>query len=179
MEEITKINSNGSELDEIVANLIGDRLDSLDQCIEQVKACFMSGQQILDGDLQKIMLLIPVYIYDVIEFSKQYIKNDKLEKIEFSKQMEMRKGLASEQATIAENEHLLNATGTVQEKKAKAENATTRDRFIEMAYKTATSIIMGKVEGAINILNSARKINSDRQKERYLTEISGNGVGSF
>ena len=164
MEEITKINSNGSELDEIVANLIGDRLDSLDQCIEQVKACFMSGQQILDGDLQKIMLLIPVYIYDVIEFSKQ---------------MEMRKGLASEQATIAENEHLLNATGTVQEKKAKAENATTRDRFIEMAYKTATSIIMGKVEGAINILNSARKINSDRQKERYLTEISGNGVGSF
>ena len=164
MEQIDKVNSNGSELDEIVNNLLGDKLTVLDQYISQVRACFMSGNQILDGDLEKIILQIPVFIYDVIEFSQQ---------------MEMRKGIAAEQATVAENEQLLNATGTVQEKKAKAENATVRDRFVEMAYKTASSIIARKVDGAIDILNSARKIQASRQKERYLTEAAGNGVGAF
>lgn len=164
MEQVDKINSNGNELDEVVKNLLGDNLASLDQYISQVRACFMSGQEILDGDLEKIILQIPVYIYNVIDFSQQ---------------MEMRKGIASEQATVAENEQLLNATGTVQEKKAKAENATVRDRFIEMAYKTAASIISRKIDGAIDILNSARKIQASRQKERYLTEAAGNGVGAF
>ncbi len=164
MEQIDKINANGVQLDEIVNSLLGDRLNSLDQYIATVRTCFVSGQEILDDDLQKIILQIPVYIYDVIVFAQQ---------------MEMRKGIAAEQATIAENEQLLNATGTVQEKKAKAENATVQERFIEMAYKTAASIVDSKVKGAIDILNSARKIQATRQKERYLTEAAGGGVGAF
>ena len=164
MEQVDKINSNGVQLDEVVNGLLGDKLNTLDNYVAQVRTCFMSGKEILDEDLAKIVLQIPVFIYDVIEFAQQ---------------MEMRKGIAAEQATVAENEQLLNATGTVQEKKAKAENATVQDRFIEMAYKTAASIINRKVEGAIDILNSARKIQATRQKEKYLTEAAGNGVGAF
>lgn len=164
MEQIDKINSNGVQLDEVVNGLLGDRLNALDQYIANVRQCFLSGQEILDQDLEKIVLQIPVYIYDVIVFAQQ---------------MEMRKGVAAEQATLAENEQLLQATGTVQEKKAKAENATIQDRFIEMAYKTASSIVSRKVDGAIDILNSARKIQASRQKEKYLTEAAGGGVGAF
>ena len=164
MADLQTINESGNQIDQMVAAILGTTLNELDTYVADVRNCFLNGQEILDDDLDKIILRMPVYIYNIIVFSQQ---------------IEMRKGVASEQASFAENEALLLATGTVQEKKAKAENQTAQDRMMELAYKTASSVVQRKIEGALSIYDAAKKIQQRRMSEKKLTAAAGSGVGTF
>ena len=91
----------------------------------------------------------------------------------------MRKGLAKEQASYSKNEVLLTATGTVQQKEAYSEVQTTGDRLLQLAYTTASQIITNKINGAMSILDSTKKVQQKRLKEKALTNMAGNAVGAF
>ena len=164
MEDLQKVEQNGQQVDQMVAAIIGDTTKELDAYLDIVRQCFLTNVEILDDDLDRIVLRIPVYLYPLIVLAQQ---------------IEIRKGLAKEQATFAENEALLTVTGTVQEKKAKAENQTAEGRITQLAYTTASSVIQRKIDGAMAILDSTKKVQQRRLKEKALTNAAGNSVGAF
>ena len=164
MTQIEAIENNSQQLDETVKNIIGDRLQTLDEYIDGVKTCFMAQNEILDQDLNRIIGQLPVYLYDLIEFAQQ---------------IEMRAGVSDEQAKYAKNDALLQATGTVNEKTARAENATIEHRLTQLAYKTANVYVRKKIDGAIAIWESAKKIRQSRDKEISLTKMVGSSASAF
>lgn len=165
MENLNKVEESSVQVNEMVNVILGDSLNELDSYMENVRNAFIKNQEILDDDLNKIILRIPTYIYNLIVLAQQ---------------IEMKKGLTKEDAKYAYNEALLNATGkTVGDKAAQAENQTVQHRITQMAYTTAASIVSKKMEGAMAILDSARKVQAARSKEKALTGMASNAVGAF
>lgn len=164
MEQINKIENSSAQINEIVTNLLGDSLKEIDEYIASVRNCFISPRETLLDDLNKILLQIPVYLYNLNELAQKF---------------EMKKGISKEHAKYAENEALLNAVGTVNDKKAIAENKTSEDRIIMNAYATASSIIKSKIDGAMAILDSAKKVQQAKITEMKLTSAAGNSSGAF
>jgi hypothetical protein len=162
--DLQSVETSGQKVDEMVNAIIGNTTLELDNYLTQVRTCFLAQQEVSDDSLNRIMLQIPVYLYPLIVLAQQ---------------IEMRKGVAKEQATYTENDALLTATGTVQEKKAKAENQTAEDRLVQLAYTTAASIITRKIDGATTVLDSVKKVIANRTKEKVLTNMAGNAVGAF
>lgn len=164
MEQLQKVETSSAQVEEMVQALLGTRLNALDQYMEQVRICFNNGDELLDDALNKISLQLPTYLYDLIMFAQQ---------------LEMKKGVANETSKYAKNEALLNATGTVADKTAIAENSTIQDRINELAYKTASAIVQKKLDGVITMLDSVKKVRQAREKERSLTNLAGSSVASF
>ena len=164
MDNLQKVEDSSTQVNEMVNLILGDSLNELDTYMERIRGVFVNNQEILDQDLNRIILEIPVYIYNLIVLMQQ---------------IEMKKGLSKEHAKYAQNEAMLNATGTVADKTAKAENATVQDRVTMAAYNMASSIVTKKVEGAMAILDSAKKVQQARSKEKALTAAATNAVGSF
>ena len=69
----------------------------------------------------------------------------------------------------AYNEALLKSTGTVVERQANADNAIANDKLAYLAYNTAYKTIQGKFDMALELLNSAKKIQNARISERDLS----------
>lgn len=155
------IENNAKQINEIVEQLVGDNLVDLDNYIAKVRNILAAGQEILDVDLARIIEEIPVKCYHLIEISTQ---------------IEMKKGVAKETAKYAQNDALLNATGTVADKSAKAENATAEDRLLMLAYNTAAALVAKKQAGAEAILESCRLIQRKKIAEMKLTGAAGSGV---
>ena len=88
----------------------------------------------------------------------------------------MQKGLSKEHSKYTQNEALLTATGTVAEKQATAENKSAQDRITMLAYTSASSIVSSKIEGALVVLDSAKKIQQKRLTEAKLTAQVGGSV---
>ncbi len=164
MEQLNKVEASGAQIDSMVEGIIGDKTVDIDNYLNSVRKCFLENMEMLDEDLDKIILRIPVHIYYLTTIAQQ---------------LEMRKGVAAEHAKYAQNEALMNATGTVSDKTAKAENATAQDRIVNIAYKTASGIVQKKIDGAMTILDSAKKVQQRKLKERQLTNMAGSAVGSF
>ena len=164
MDNLQKVEDSSTQVNEMVNLILGDSLNELDGYMERIRGIFINNQEILDQDLNRIILEIPTYVYNLIVLMQQ---------------IEMKKGLSKEHAKYAQNEALLNAQGTVADKTAKAENATVQDRITMAAYNMASSIVTKKVEGALAILDSAKKVQTARSKEKALTAAATNSVGSF
>lgn len=162
--DIQKIETNSQQIDDIVRSIIGDKTAELDNYMTMVRNCFLNTNQVSDDDLHLISLRLGVYMYGLI---------DALE------QLNIRKGVSKEQAAYSENDVLLTATGTVQEKKAKAENQTAEDRMTQLAYASASNILMKKIDGANTILGTVKSVLASRKQEKVLTNMAGNSVGAF
>lgn len=162
--DIQKIETNSQQIDDIVRSIIGDKTAELDNYMTMIRNCFLNTNQVSDDDLHLISLRLGVYMYGLI---------DALE------QLNIRKGVSKEQATYSENDVLLTATGTVQEKKAKAENQTAEDRMAQLAYASASNILMKKIDGANTILGTVKSVLASRKQEKVLTNMAGNSVGAF
>lgn len=161
-EKLLKVETNSKEVQEMVDGILGDTLDPINNYINLVSSCFFEGKEILDDDLNKIILRIPVYIYSLVVFSQE---------------VEMRKGVAKEQASYTKSNTLVTQNGTAVEKTAWADMASLNDRIVEIAYKTASAIVQKTIDGANSILDSAKKVQQQRQMEKKLTALAGSAVG--
>jgi len=164
MEQLNKVENSSVHVTEMVDTILGDSLKEVDTYMEKVKAIFIDNQEIIDQDLDRIILQIPVYVYNLVVLAQQ---------------IEMKKGLSKEHAKYAQNEAMLNATGTVADKTAKAEIATAEDRITMLAYTTAANIVGNKIDRAMAVLDSAKKVQARKLAEMKLTGMSVNAVGSF
>ena len=162
MEQLNKVENTSKNVQDMVDEILGDTLKELDDYIAVVRKIFIENAEILDGDLDKIILSIPTYTYYVFEIAQR---------------LEMRKGVSKEHASFAKNEAMLNATGTVADKTAKAENMTAEDRLVQIAYNTASSLVKSKLDGAMAILDSAKKVQARKLAEMRLTGQAGSSVG--
>ena len=162
MEQLNKVENTSKNIQEMVDEILGDSLKELDDYIALVRKIFIESPEIIDGDLDKILLSIPTYTYYVLEIAQR---------------LEMRKGVYKEHASFAKNEAMLNATGTVADKTAKAENQTAEDRLVQIAYNTASALVKSKLDGAMAILDSAKKVQARKLAEMRLTGQAGSAVG--
>ena len=162
MEQLNKVENTSKNIQEMVDEILGDSLKELDDYIALVRKIFIESPEIIDGDLDKILLSIPTYTYYVLEIAQR---------------LEMRKGISKEHASFAKNEAMLNATGTVADKTAKAENQTAEDRLVQIAYNTASALVKSKLDGAMAILDSAKKVQARKLAEMRLTGQAGSAVG--
>lgn len=165
MNEIVQGVETGSEqVNEMVRTIVGNSTQQIDEFIDKVKSLFLSSNGLNDGELDRIMLEIPVHIYYLCSVLQD---------------IDVKKGVALENAKFYENEQLLVATGTVAEKQAKATNSTIKNRVVALAFKSATSLIQAKINGAMEILSSAKKVQQRRLEEMKLTKLAGNSVATF
>ena len=162
LNPLEKVENSAVQVNEMVDTILGESLVEIDTYLDKAREIFNKGDEILSQDLDRMILQIPVYIYNLIVLAQQ---------------IEMKKGIAKEHAKYAENEALLNATGTVAEKQAKAELATVSDRITQTAYLTASSIVTRKIDGAMAILDSCKKVVQRRTAELKLTAQAGSAVG--
>ena len=160
----TQVESNSVQVSDMVNSIIGTNTKEIDDYIDNVRNSFLNDSEVLDADLDKIILKIPVYIYYLTRVSQE---------------IDIKKGMSAENAKYNENQVLLESTGTVAEKQAKAVNATVSNRVVQLAYKTASSVIQSKMNGAMEILASAKKVQQRRLEEMKLTKMAGNAVGAF
>ena len=147
----------------MVDHIIGDTTNDIDNYIDGIKSVFLNNN-VSDADLDKIILQIPVYIYYLTTIIQD---------------LEVKKGISNETAKFKENESLLMVTGTVAEKQAKASNSAIKERAVQLAYKVASSMVQSKVNSAMEILSSAKKVQQRRLEEMKLTKMAGNSVGAF
>lgn len=152
---------NSQQVNQMVAEILSDKTVELDNYIENVRTLFLNVDKIPDGDLDKIILQIPVYIYYLIHVIQD---------------IEVHKGVSAESSKYKENQALLEATGTVAEKQSKASNAVVQDRIVQLAYKTASATLQAKMNGAMEILSSAKKVQQRRLEEMKLTKAAGSSV---
>lgn len=162
-EKLETIENSSVQVQDMVNTIIGDTTNEIDKYISSISNCLLNDN-ILDGDLEKIIVKIPVYLYHLIAISQN---------------IEMKKGISAENAKYFENDSLLGASGTVAEKQAKASNASIKDRVVQLAYKNAASIIQNKINMAMEILSSAKKVQQRRLEEIKLTKLAGNSVSAF
>lgn len=161
LEIKNEIESNSKQVYDMVNNIVGDKALDLDNYIEQVKIKFLQVDKVSDEDLNKIILQIPTHIYYLTTVLQD---------------IDVRKGVSAESAKYKENESLLQVTGTVAEKQAKAANSTINDRIVQLAYKSSSSLIQSKINGAMEILSSAKQVQKQRLKEMELAKMAGNSV---
>ena len=162
-EELNYVESSSVQVKEMVDHIIGDTTNDIDNYIDGIKSVFLNNN-VSDADLDKIILQIPVYIYYLTTIIQD---------------LEVKKGISNETAKFKENESLLMVTGTVAEKQAKASNSAIKERAVQLAYKVASSMVQSKVNSAMEILSSAKKVQQRRLEEMKLTKMAGNSVGTF
>lgn len=162
-EELNYVESSSVQVKEMVDHIIGDTTNDIDNYIDGIKSVFLNNN-VSDADLDKIILQIPVYIYYLTTIIQD---------------LEVKKGISNETAKFKENESLLMVTGTVAEKQAKASNSAIKERAVQLAYKVASSMVQSKVNSAMEILSSAKKVQQRRLEEMKLTKMAGNSVGAF
>ena len=159
-----KIDSQSIQVREMVNSIVGDSTSQIDMFIERTKHLFLDSSQIQDGDLDKVILSIPVQIY----YLTQVLQD-----------LDIKKGMATENSKFVQNNCLINSVGTVAEKQAKSENESLKDRVVQLAYKSASSLIQSKINIAMEILASAKKVQQRRLEEMKLTKLASNSVGAF
>ena len=159
-----KVEENSIQVKAMADAIIGDSTVEIDAFMNTVRELFLNTTQILNDDLDKIILQIPVHVYYLTTLLQD---------------IDLKKGISSEQAKYRQNDILIRVTGTVAEKQAKAENESASDRVIQLAYKNAANILQSKVNGAMEILSSAKKVQQRRLEEMRLTKLAGNSVGGF
>lgn len=165
MEELLNgVESGSQQVSDMVDAIVGDKTKEIDEFIERVREMFLSDKEMNDGEIDRIMLQIPVYIYYLTRILQD---------------IDIRKGVSLENAKFYENEQLLLATGTVAEKQAKANNSTIKNRVVSLAYKSATALVQGKMNAAMEILSSAKRVQQRRLEEMKLTKMAGNSVATF
>lgn len=159
-----RVENNISQIEQMVDTLIGDSVVELDNYLAKVKQLFLSNNDICDRDLDRIIDTIPILNYDLIKVLTR---------------LDIGKGVSGEDSKYTQNDYLLQATGTVAEKQAKAENSSVNNRIVSLAYKSATAKIQARMNGALEILSSAKRVQNRRLEEMKLTKIAGNSVGAF
>ena len=161
---LESVEQNSYQVNEKVNGIIGDSTKEMDEYIGRIRNMLLTSSDINDEQLNRLMLEIPIYIYYLTRILQD---------------IDVRKGVSLENAKYEENQCLLESTGTVVEKQAKANNSTIRNRVVSLAFKSATGLIQGKINAAMEILSSAKKIHQRRLEDLKLAKLSGNSVASF
>ena len=147
------------EIHKMVQAVVDKYCSDLDKLLEGIRQVLFSDKdnELTSAELDRIVLKLPLLIYfggagqeyvglqeDVAKFARQ---------LEFSK-------------------HFNNAAGTVADKTNYAETKVNEEEAVRVIYSRAYKIIRGKMEMALELLQSAKKVISRRMGEQNIPEES-------
>lgn len=145
-EEVRNISMKISEyVDEITKNSLTEINSLISPYINKIQ----SNRYISDEELRNMILDIPVVLYNLIEVQENLHIYEDISKV------------------IKQNKfgrYRDEAKGTIQDKNNKAEELCFDDNQVIIIYQRAKNIVKNKINIAIEILNSLKKIYDERFK---------------
>lgn len=148
---------------ELVDKIVDDCCGGLDKYIKYISGVLKdvseTAHALTDEELDDIILTLPTLLYFVGETQEKIgLKGDMSESA--------RKKLF--------NDYFIQAEGTVQQKKSKAENETLDNEIVSFVYNRAYNLIKQRVSNALELLQSAKKVSSRRMIQLELSRSTPN-----
>lgn len=155
-EQRAKVELNSRYVDEICMDIINKHTKDLDILIDAVRGILSKDDYMITGEeLESIALKIPVYLYSLCTVQEQLgIRAD------ISKSFEKDK-----YAKIARS-----VQGTVKEKEYIALNETQADSVVSIVSARVYKMIQMKIEIALELLASVKKVINKRADELRLND---------
>jgi len=163
MGEVTRerVEANAQQIDNIVNEIIRPYCKDLDNYVQFVANCLKDGQNPLSTtELEDVCMNLSTYIYFASGMCEALGVRDDIAKALYKEMYH----------TTRQNQE----TGTIADKDSIAELASQTEQLTSVCYTRAYRIVKAKVESAQDLLQSAKKVLTNRITEAELTRIDVN-----
>lgn len=148
------------QVNEMVDEIVKHYCEGTDELMAKIKDILFAenDNELSNAELDSIVLKIPVLVY-FASAGQEYVGLQE-DVAKFARQLEFSK-------------HFNQAAGTVADKTNYAETKANEEEVVRVVYSRAYKIIRGKMEMALELLQSAKKVISRRMGETQIpTEAS-------
>lgn len=166
MVELTRdsVENNASQIDTIVNEIIKPYCSDLDNYVKFVASCLRDGQNPLTtAELEDVCMNLSTYIYFAGGMCESLGIRDDIAKALYKE--------------MYHNTRNSQNGGTVADKDSIAELASQAELLTSVCYTRAYRIVKAKVENAQELLQSAKKVLTNRMTELELTKLDVNNRG--
>ncbi len=152
------VESNSRLVDEVVASIVADYSQGLDEVIRAAREALHNKGELTDHEIEYFILNIPLQLYYSSSAQETVgIRED------VAKMIRQRLYIEARQA----------ASGTVEDKNTAAEKQVTQETLTAAAYTRASRILKSKNEAALEVLSAFKKVVSRRMEEYQLSRFGG------
>ena len=138
-----KVELDSRTLNKIVDTIVSKYSRELDEVIDKMQELLKNSDNLTDDQLLYYTSLIPTYIY----FAGNGLES-----------LGVEKDTASANKREIYSDAYMKATGTVKDKSSEAFNIALQETFIEVAYDRAYKKLKLKIEHAVLVANSVKKV---------------------
>ena len=155
-----RVETNSTELDKIVNEIIKPYVRDLDEYVLFIKECLRDGQKPpTTVELEDFCMNLSTYIYFAGGLCEQLGIRDDIAKAVYKEVYNTNRNAQS--------------SGTVADKDTLAALASQEEALISSAYTRAYKTVKSKVENAQELLGSCKKVLSHRMQEEELSSFNG------
>lgn len=154
-----------SYLQELVDTVVSDCCQTLDNYVKYISNILADTTGVItDEELDDVIMTIPSLVYFVSESQERIgLKGD----------------IAETSKKQLFNEYFTKVEGTVQQKKASAENSVIDNELLSVVYARAYNVVKQRVSVALELLQSAKKVLTRRMLALELSRSTPNKDGGF
>lgn len=155
-----KVEDNYGLIEELIDSKINEIVSELDSTVLKISTHMNKGlSKLSNDDLQFYTLEVSMKLYSIFEVLEKFgIKSD-LSKLMYKDTF---------------NRHYLSIKGTIEDKKQYAELNSNYENIVKTINERCYKIVNGKIERALEIINSLKKILSIRIAEYETTRYTDN-----
>lgn len=155
-----KVEDNYGLIEELIDSKINEIVSELDSTVLKISTHMNKGlSKLSNDDLQSYTLEVSMKLYSIFEVLEKFgIKSD-LSKLMYKDTF---------------NRHYLSTKGTIEDKKQYAELNSNYENIVKTINERCYKIVNGKIERALEIINSLKKILSIRIVEYETTRYTDN-----
>lgn len=161
MKEVQKrVESNASQLDKVVNQIIEPYCKDLDNYVSFIKGCLHDGENPpTTQELEDFCMNLSTYIYFASGMTEYLGIRDDVAKAIYKEMYNTQRDAINK--------------GTVADKNSLAELASQEEALVSAAYTRSYKIMKSKVENAQELLGSCKKVLSHRITEEEMTNFNG------
>lgn len=152
------VEDNSSVVDEIVQGIIEPYVKDLDTYVKFIASCLKDGNNPpSDSELEDFCMNLSTYIYFAGGFQER---------------LGIRADIAEAVRKEAFNSARDDKDGTVQDKNSRAEIASQQEQIVSICYSRAYKTVKAKIENAMELQSSCKKVLTRRMQEYQLTHMT-------
>jgi len=154
---VAEVEKNSEIIDEVVNELVNRYCKELDELIDNVNETLETYGDIEKFELDIFIIKLPLQLYYISEAQESLgIKEDTAKAIR----------------QVLFNQARDKAVGTIADKDATAERAVEQETLASIAFSRASKKMKHRVEAALELLNSLKKVVSRRMSEADIARFS-------